>query len=155
MPKETVGNEKAMRFTPGYGHISVFDSLLALGRPHTSLSGLRTLVPSALNPSSSTTAFHTALLLYLYAISCAFRWSLFIALTSAPASRSWEILLLSPPQAAQCNAVKPLGSTAFGFAPNLSRTSTDNLSPCRAAQCRGVRPILSLSSTAMSGWQSI
>jgi hypothetical protein len=31
MQSMTVGNENTMNFTPGYGHISVFDSLLA---PH-------------------------------------------------------------------------------------------------------------------------
>ena len=30
MQKKTVGDKKVMIFTPGYGHISVFDSPLAL-----------------------------------------------------------------------------------------------------------------------------
>jgi hypothetical protein len=73
--KKTVGDKKVMIFTPGYRCISVFDSLLAPERPeqpHTSLSGLRTRVPSALNPKFSTAAFHASLLLYLSAISSAF-----------------------------------------------------------------------------------
>jgi hypothetical protein len=34
MQKETVGNKKMMIFTPGYGHISIFDSLLAPDNQH-------------------------------------------------------------------------------------------------------------------------
>jgi hypothetical protein len=66
MQKEAVGNKKTMGFTVGYGDT-------APGRPHTSLSGRRSLVPSALIPSYSTAASYTPLLLYPFAISCAFR----------------------------------------------------------------------------------
>ena len=90
-----VGDKKVMVFTPGYGHISIFDSLLAPDNQHlkpwtttysTLLSGLRILVPSALTPTSLTAAYHAPMLLYLIAISWAVRLSLFIAPTSAPAS---------------------------------------------------------------------
>ncbi len=60
-----------------------------------------------------------------------------------------------PPEAAQCNAVRSLRSTAFGSAPNLSRICVESSSPCCTAQCSAVRPMWSLSSTSIPGWQSI
>jgi hypothetical protein len=58
-------------------------------------------------------------------------------------------------EAAQCNAVRPLRSSAFGSAPNLSRIRVESSSPCCTAQCNAVRPMWSLSLAEMPGWQSI
>ena len=75
MQKEMLGTEKVMIFILGYrqsvSSIFCYWRLMTCGqgKPRTSLSGLRTLVPSALNPSPSTAAFHVALLLYMSAIS--------------------------------------------------------------------------------------
>jgi len=81
MQKEMLGTEKTMIFILGYGRSAYFHPLLlapdnnyqhlkpTAGKPRTSLSGLRTLVPSTLNPSPSNAASHGPLLSYISAIS--------------------------------------------------------------------------------------
>jgi hypothetical protein len=112
---EMVGIEKMMNFTLGYGPSASSrlaarareEQVLFANRTHTSLSGLRILIPSDLSPSSPTTISH--------ATSSAISWTvcspLSFARISAPASRSREMQLLFPPEAApraaQCNAVRP------------------------------------------------
>jgi len=110
IPRATVGTEKVMIFTLGYECVSSFEQLRAqqgIGLRHTSLSGLRSLDPSALIPSLSTAAFQASMCRNSDAMSSAVRRSRFFAWMSVPASRSWVMHLLFPVNAAQCSGVRP------------------------------------------------